>query len=82
MVSPSSENGHCCACGFHLLYMEMLLFFPLRLLSLAPGKKKNVVKIDSLVSLFGQLIVGSIEKCFVLFFVFYAHSHCSVSPQV
>lgn len=19
VVSPSSENGHCCACGFHLL---------------------------------------------------------------
>lgn len=43
---------------------------------------KEMLFKKQLSQLFGQLIVGSIEKCFVCFFVFYAHSHCSVSPQV
>lgn len=44
--------------------METL--FTLRLLSLAPGKKKMLWKLQ-FSQLFGQLIVESIEKCFVCF---------------
>lgn len=55
------------------------LSLSLRTLSLAPGKKNMLWKLQ-----FSQLFWSTdweYREVFCLFFVFYAHSHCSVLPR-
>lgn len=62
MVLPLSEMVIVMCVIF--TYCKWRSLFGLRLLLLAPGKKNVKLQISQL---FGQLIVGSIEKCFVCF---------------
>lgn len=80
VVSPSSEMVIVVCVVFTYCKWRRFLFAPIAVIG-SWEKKKMLWKLQ-FSQLFGQLIVESIEKCFCLFFVFYAHSHCSVSSQV